>query len=116
MAFIKIGKMVLDLASVDVIDLAHTVPEGEPVVRLQTKNRRDEVEAVAGRPVHVKHGVYDLPPDLSEKFRWFLTTFGKSMGMMDIEELYAKREEVEAAIAEARQKAAEPRVNKMPKV
>lgn len=109
MNFIKIGKLLLDLSGVDMIDLEHYEPlDNEPYVRIQLKNRRDEIVIVAGKPQHIKHGVVQLPKDLSDKFRWFIKTMGRSYGVLDIEEIWDNREQIMAAMEELkRQKAAQ---------
>jgi hypothetical protein len=104
---IKIGGIIFDLASVDLIDLNHNraapgLQSVEIVVRFQYKNRHDEVVNVAGRPSHIKHGVYELPPAESEKFRWWLQWFGSKIGINDIDLLYANREQIEKAITKMR--------------
>lgn len=97
MAFIKIGKLLLDLASVDLIDLFHETPlSNETVVRIQLKNRRDEVVMIGGRPTHIKHGVIELPVELSDKFRWFVSTFAPTLGLLDVDKAHENKEQIEA--------------------
>jgi hypothetical protein len=81
-------------------ELDHKREDGAEVVRFQSRNRRDEVTVVAGRAVHIKHGVYELDPELSKKFTWFMEVFGQSIGLLDVDARYDQREEIEKAIAE----------------
>ena len=104
MSFLKIGKMIVDMASVDLIDLFHipdtlgqSQQEPLPVVRLQLKNRRDDLVTVAGMPRHIKHGVVDLPAELSEKFRWFVEEIGPQLGILDVEKAYKEKDAIAVA-------------------
>jgi Tfp pilus assembly protein PilZ len=83
-------------------ELDHTDETGrwsEPVVAFQSRNRRDSVDVVAGKPIHIKHGVYVQDPLSSEKFKWFLKVFGTSIGLIDVDESYNHRDQIEDAIA-----------------
>lgn len=97
--FIKIGGKNFLLEEMTLIeeDYQSTDYPGYSTVRFQYRNRQDEVANVAGRPVHLKHGVYELPPDLSEQFRWFLRIFGPSLGIVDVQERFKDRVNIEAA-------------------
>jgi hypothetical protein len=98
--FIKLGGKYFNWEDITLIeeDVASTTYPGHTTVRFQYRNRQDEAVNVAGKPVHMKHGVYELPPDLSEKFRWFLSTFGPGIGIADVAERYARRAEIEEAL------------------
>lgn len=109
MNFLKIDKLVFDLAKVDTIDLYYDSPLEKPVVRIQMSNRRDELVTVKdefGRPVikHIKHGVYEIPGEWADKFRWFINTLGPQLGIVDVEERYANKAIIERIMADAKAK------------
>ena len=111
--FIKLGGKYFNWEDITLIeeDVASTTYPGHTTVRFQYRNRQDEAVNVAGKPVHMKHGVYELPPDLSEKFRWFLSTFGPGIGIADVAERYTRRGEIEEALRVNRESQAS---NKLP--
>ena len=106
--FIKLGGKYFNWEDITLIeeDVVSTTYPGHTTVRFQYRNRQDEAVNVAGKPVHMKHGVYELPPDLSEKFRWFLSTFGPGIGIADVAERYTRRGEIEEALRVNRESAA----------
>lgn len=105
MSLLKIGNHIIDMSKVDLIDLQATTVASEAndtrnVVRIQLTNRRDEVVSVAGRPRHIKHGVFELDADMSEIFRWFVDEVGGQLGILDVEKAYENRAEIARRKAE----------------
>lgn len=98
--FIKLGGKYFSWEDISLIedDVESATYPGFTTVRFQYRARQDEVVNQAGRAVHVKHGVYELPPDLSVQFRWFLSTFGAGIGIVDVAERYTRRGEIEQAL------------------
>lgn len=100
MALFKLGDKIFSIGD-DIhllAELDHKREDGALVTRFQSRNRRDEVVNVAGRPVHIKHGVYELTPELSEKFKWFINLLGQSIGMIDVDAQWERREEINKLI------------------
>ena len=107
MALFKLGNKIFSFGD-DIhllAELDHKRDDGSEVTRFQSRNRRDEVMVSGGRPVHIKHGVYELDPELSAKFKWFINLLGPSIGMIDVDAQFERREEIEAAIKKAKPKA-----------
>jgi len=76
-------------------------PEPIDVVRIQLKNRRDEIKEIGGKPIQLKHGVFELSPTGSETFRWWLKWFGpRRLNTQNLDELYENRQQIERLLLE----------------
>jgi len=85
---LQIGGKLLNFNEYDMVEMDRAPGN---TVRIQFRNRRDEVSLIGGKPVTIKHGVVELPEDLSEKFRWFIEVFGASYGIQNVDALYEQR-------------------------
>lgn len=103
--FIKIGGKYFSWTDVNLMeeDYKSSTYPGYTTIRIQYREREDRTEIVAGVPIHIKQGVYEIPPEYCEQVRWFFKTFAKDVGVVDVLERWDHRVEIEGMIEAIRQ-------------
>lgn len=111
--FIKIAGKLFSWSDINLIEEDYAKSQdypGHETVRIQYRNREDRVEVIAGTPVHIKTGVYEVPPEYCEAVRWFFKTCAVELGIVDVLGLWEKRDEIESSRAILAQQQKESKV------